>query len=275
MNPVSGVKTAIQQPQKPFQAEQASSVTARHSGQTLKFGNAEETFEAKPLPRRRLGLLKAGKILKEHLQHAENRDEIKAMGQYFAPRFAKYGTALVPFGFLLAGPVDWWAGKHVDQGRQKIEALIAQGKLNPEVGPLGCAMQIEKNWQSALDRKNRLPDDEAAKALNNIRTNWNRMMDHLFPDDADGISIVREKFKLHDNGKVFNFIGRAFHANRNQTVRFFKNFARKASNPFLGIILKPIRWLMLGLGLAYQGILMLENGPAVKKLLGQAVRRVA
>jgi hypothetical protein len=226
------------------------------------------------IPKRRLGLIKAGNIVQKHLRHADNRDEIKAITQYFAPRFAKYGVALVPGGFLLAGPVDWWAEKHVDEGRHKIETLISQGKLNPEDGPLGCAMQIERNWQSALDKKLKLSDEDAAKALNNIRGSWNQMMDHLFPDDADGISLVREKLKLSQEGRMFNLIGRSFHANRNGTVRFFKNFARKASNPVLGIILKPVKWLMLGLGLLYQGILMLENGPAVQKLIKQTVRRV-
>jgi hypothetical protein len=237
-------------------------------------GGPEATVAFQNAPRR-LGVLKAGKILWKHLQHADNREEIKAISQAYLPKLAKYGVALIPFGFLLAGPVDWWAEKYASRGESKIDALIAQGKLNPESGPLGCITQIRRNWQAALDRKGKLTDQEAAKALLNIRDNWNKLADHLFPDDSDGISLVREKLKLNDGSRAFNLIGRAFHANRDSTVRFFKNFARKASNPVMGIVLKPIRLLMLGLGLLYQGILMLENGPAVKKLMGQAVRRLA
>lgn len=241
-------------------------------------GNAEDTPPPKvsgQKPPKRLGLFKAGRIFWKHLQHADNREEIQAMSRAYLPKVAKYGVALVPFGFLLAGPVDWWAEKFASKGEEKIDQLIAQGKLNPESGPLGCVTQIKRNWHSALDRSNKLSDQEATKALLNIRENWNKLADHLFPDDREGISLVREKLKLREEGKMFHLIGQAFHANRNATVRFFKNFARKASNPVLGIVLKPIRLLMLGLGLLYQGILMLENGPAVKKLMGQAVRRLA
>lgn len=241
--------------------------TSRYAESVPKFGNAEDIppQSAAKNPPRRLGLIKAGKILQEHLRHADNREEIKAMSQAYLPRLAKYGVALVPFGFLLAGPVDWWTDKYANQGERKIDELIAQGRLNPESGPLGCVTQIKRNWQSALDRKARLSDEDAAKALINIRDNWNKMADHMFPDDADGISLVREKLKLHNESSAFHLIGRAFHANRNSTVRLFKNFARKASNPILGIVLKPIRWLMLGLGLVYQGILMLENGACREK----------
>lgn len=251
---------------------------AAFSGNPPKFGNSEATpplAGAEKTPVRRLGLIKAAKIMREHLQHADNREEIKALSQAYLPRVAKYGVALVPFGFLLAGPVDWWTEKYARQGEDKIDQLIAQGKLNPDNGPLGCVTQIKRNWQSALDRKGRLSDEDAARALLNIRDHWNKLADHLFPDDPDGISLVREKLKLRNESAAFFLIGRAFHANRDAKVRFCKKFARKASSPILGIFLKPVRWLMLGLGLLYQGVLMLENGPVVKKLLQQAVRRVA
>lgn len=240
--------------------------------------SAETASEAKATQAaaRQLGLIKAGRIMWQHLQHADNREEIKAMGQYFLPRLAKYGTAMIPFvGFLLAGPVDWYASKHVAKGDQKIKALIAQGKLNPEAGPLGCAMQIEKNWRLALNRKVKLSDEGAHQALKSIQGNWNKMADHLFPDDKDGISLVREKLKLKDDGFSFRWIARAFHANRNAAVRFFKGSARNASHPLLGFLLKPIRLLMLGVGLLWQGVIMMKNGAVVQKMAQQAVRRVA
>ncbi|HEY9745213.1 MAG TPA: hypothetical protein V6C99_03230 [Oculatellaceae cyanobacterium] len=277
---MSGIPAAnIQTPSATLQAPGFTPPTVNALSDKIKFGNSgpTDTFSANASqPPKRLGMIKAGKILWTHLQHADNREEIKAMSQYFLPRTAKFGTALIPFGFLLAGPVDWWAGKHIEQGRQKIDALIAAGKLNPENGPLGCIMQIEKNWQLALGKAGQqISDEDAAKALNNIRRNWNQAMDHLFPDDTDGISLVREKLKLHPESRMFHMVGRAFHANRNSTVRFFKNASRKVSNNMiLSVVMKPIRWLMLGLGLAYQGLLMLDNGPAVKKLLAQTVKRI-
>src|SRR5262245_55654304 len=109
-------RTASQSPMKPrFSGEHSAAGAPDH----LNLSSVQTAQAA-----RQLGLIKAGRILWEHFQHADNREEIKAMGQYFLPRLAKYGTALIPFGFLLAGPVDWWAGKHVERGKDKIEGLI-------------------------------------------------------------------------------------------------------------------------------------------------------